>query len=102
MLEDAQLFGIEMPDQSTEPELYEVWPEHRESLLMFLRCQTQWRMGPSGATGLDYRVVLELLRLYNIKDRKAAMDEIQIMEARALELLNEQAAKDSKRRKRKR
>lgn len=102
MLEDAQLFGIEMPDQSTEPELYEVWPEHKESLLMFLRCQTQWRMGPSGATGLDYRVVLELLRLYNIKDRKAAMDEIQIMEARALELLNEQAAKDSKRRKRKR
>ena len=102
MLEDAQLFGIEMPDQSTEPELYEVWPEHKESLLMFLRCQTQWRMGPSGATGLDYRVVLELLRLYNIKDLKAAMDEIQIMEARALELLNEQAAKDSKRRKRKR
>jgi hypothetical protein len=102
VLEDAQLFGIEMPDQSTEPELYEVWPEHKESLLMFLRCQTQWRMGPSGATGLDYRVVLELLRLYNIKDRKAAMDEIQIMEARALELLNEQAAKDSKRRKRKR
>ena len=96
MLEDAKLYNIEISQEKLEPELYEVWPEHKESLLMFLRCQTQWRMGPSGATGLDYRVVLELLQLYNVKDRKAAMDEIQIMEARALELLNEQATKNSK------
>lgn len=96
MLEDAQLYGIEMPKQNLEPKLYEVWVEHKASLLMFLRCQTQWRMGPSGAIGLDYGVVLELFKLYNVKDRQVVMEEIQIMEARALELLNEQAVKDSK------
>ena len=101
MLEDAKLYNIEMPAEKLEPELYEVWREHKESLLMFLRCQTQWRMGPSGAIGLDYGVVLELFKLYNVKDRQVVMEEIQIMEARALELLNEQATKDSKQQKRK-
>jgi hypothetical protein len=46
--------------------------------------------------GLDYRVVFDLFALYNVEDRQLVMEEVQIMEARALELFNDQMAKQAK------
>ena len=54
---------------------------------MFLRCQTQWRVGMSGIIGLDYTSVLEMIKLYN-KDIIAMLENIQIIEAAALQALN--------------
>jgi len=54
---------------------------------MFLRCQTQWRVGISGIIGLDYTSVIEMIKLYS-KDNIAMLENIQIMEAAALQALN--------------
>jgi|TARA_R100000388_G_scaffold13637_1_gene11220 hypothetical protein len=55
---------------------------------MFLRCQTQWRVGVSGIIGLDYTSVLEMIKLYLVEDTVAMLENLQIMEAAALQALN--------------
>jgi hypothetical protein len=76
-----------------KPAEFEVWPENEEIVLMFLRCQTQWRSGPSGLIGLDYGVALGLCRLYQVEDSKTTLEGLQIMEAHALGLIAEQQDK---------
>jgi|TARA_R100000329_G_scaffold5458_3_gene7083 hypothetical protein len=55
---------------------------------MFLRLQTQWRVGVSGLVGLDYTSVLEMIKLYCIEDKKTMLENLQIMESAALRALN--------------
>lgn len=76
-----------------QPIIYYVWREHVAVLEMFMRVQTQWRTGPNGVIGLDYGVVLELAKLKQIEDPVALLDDLQIMEQRARELLNKAASK---------
>jgi len=63
---------------------------------MFLRCQTQWRTGPNGVIGLDYSVVLELCRLYDVGNKAAMLEDLQIMEGHALGLVADAAEKQQK------
>lgn len=81
---------------------FEIWPENVDALSMFMRCQTQWRSGPNGLIGLDYGVVLELCRLYDVEDKKAVLEQMQIMEGHALGLISESAEKQQKAAQRKR
>ena len=60
-------------------------------MLLFLQCQTQWRAGPSGVIGLDYGVVLQIMDLYAVSNRRQALEDLQIMEGRAKELINKAA-----------
>ncbi len=55
---------------------------------MFLRLQTQWRVGVSGIIGLDYTSVLEMIKLYCIEDKKTMLENLQIIEGAALRKLN--------------
>ena len=55
---------------------------------MFLRCQTQWRVGVSGIIGLDYTSVLEMIKLYLVEDTVAMLENLQIMEASVLKAMN--------------
>ena len=57
---------------------------------MFLRCQTQWRVGISGIIGLDYRSVIEMIKLYLVEDTVAMLENLQIMEAAALQVINKE------------
>ena len=57
---------------------------------MFLRCQTQWRVGMSGIIGLDYTSVIEMIKLYLVEDTVAMLENLQIMEAAALQALNKE------------
>lgn len=68
-----------------------VWRENAPAVDLFARVMTQWRMGPAGPVGLDYGVVLAMMRLYRVRERKSVMEDLQIMEARALERFREQA-----------
>ena len=54
---------------------------------MFLRLGTQWRTGPRGLIGLDYRVLEWLLSLYSAKDPRALLEDIQTMESAALQAI---------------
>ena len=79
-----------------KPKEYEVWPEHEDAVLLFLRCQTQWRTTMLGVMGLDYGVILQMLDLYAVSNRPQAMEDLQVMEGRAKQLINEQAEKSMK------
>ena len=68
-----------------------VWPEHLDAVLMFLQCQTQWRTGGSGVIGLDYGVVLQMMDLYTVDNRRQTLEDLQVMESRARDLINKEA-----------
>lgn len=73
--------------------MFEVWPEHENAILMFLRCQTQWRAGGNGVIGMDYGVVLQVMDLYAVDNRRQVLEDLQIMEGYAKELFNKEAVK---------
>lgn len=72
-------------------EHYEVWEENWESLMMFLRMQTQWNVAMTSFIGLKYEVLFGangLMRLYDIENPRDLLEDIQVMEAEALKELN--------------
>jgi hypothetical protein len=54
-----------------------------------VRCQTQWRTGPSGLIGLDYNAVRWAFSLYDVKDQRTMLEDLQIMESEILVKLAE-------------
>jgi hypothetical protein len=67
---------------------FEVLPENWEAVQFFLRCQTQWRTGGGGGmVGMDYGAIAWLLRLYRVKDQRAILEDLQVMEATVLETM---------------
>ena len=71
-----------------ESKAFEVLEENWPTLELFLRCQTQWRTTMNGVLGLDYVAVAWLFRLYAVKDKRAMLEDLQIMEAAAMATLN--------------
>jgi hypothetical protein len=79
-----------------EPAEYLLWPEHWPAVELFIRCMTQWRTGANGVVGLDYGVVLQMASLYQIRDLPSVMEDLQVMELHARELINKKAADGAK------
>jgi len=52
---------------------------------------TQWRMGAGGATGLDYGVLPNVMRLVGVpvKDRPGVFQDIRVMESEAIAVMAE-------------
>jgi len=69
-----------------------VHPDAWPAVTMFLRLGTQWRTGPRGLIGLDYRVVEWFLSLYPSEDPRGLLEDLQTMETAALQLLHRQEA----------
>jgi len=90
---DAAAYGIILEPHHVEPEKYPLWPEHADAVDLFLRCMTQWRASGNGVIGLDYGVVLQLASLYGIRDPGTTLEELQVMELHARDLINKQAEK---------
>ena len=63
-----------------------VYPDNWQSYQVFIDLLTQWRVGRSGITGLDYQALPVVLKIRGIKkrDRAEIFDCIQIMERAAL------------------
>ena len=59
-----------------------------QTVEMFLRCQTQSRVGISGIIGFDYTSVLKMIKLYNIENHIAMLENLQIMEAAVLKTIS--------------
>jgi len=70
---------------------FEVWEENWEIVEMFLRLQTQWRVGMAGPTGLDYAALEWLCRLYSVKDPATLFEGLQLMEVTALSCFNKKS-----------
>ena len=88
---DAAVMGVALPEAPPTAD-FEVWEENWQAIEMFVRCQTQWRTAMSGVLGLDYGAVAWILRLYEVKDQRAVLEDLQIMEAAAMAKLNERGA----------
>lgn len=67
---------------------FEVDEENWDIVGMFLRMQTQWRIGFSGPTGLDYAALEWLCKLYPVEDPAFLFEGLQLMEAAALTTFN--------------
>lgn len=78
-----------MPEQSSVD--CEVWEENWPAVEMFLRVQTQWRTTMNGLLGLDYGAVAWILRLYEVEDPRALLEDLQVMEAAAMAAINDRS-----------
>jgi len=96
--EDLKALGL-MPEaiadlqSRKDAEDFEVWEENLETVQMFMRMQTQWNVGVSGAVGLNYPSLEWLCKLYAVMDPVALFEGIRIMEATALTCFQEQRSK---------
>jgi hypothetical protein len=88
LLADAAAYGVDMPDAMLQEHDYRLWPEHGQVVDLFLRCMTQWRTASNGVMGLDYGVVLQLASLYGIDSPGETLEDLQVMELHARELIN--------------
>lgn len=86
---DAKAFGLALPEPET-PKDFEVWPDNWPAVEVFLRCQTQWRTTMAGVCGLDYSAVEWLFRLYEVEDQPTVLENLQVMEAAAVKILNKE------------
>jgi hypothetical protein len=70
-----------------------VWDENWDAVMMFLRMGTQWQMTMAGYSGMKYEVLLcagGLFDLYDVKDRRGMLEDLQIMETAALAELHKE------------
>jgi hypothetical protein len=96
LLADAAAAGITLPERLIKPKDCVVWADHWPAVELFIRCMTQWRAGANGVLGLDYGVVLQMASLYQIQDLARVMEDLQIMELHARNLINKAAAQEVK------
>ena len=75
-----------MPEQPTVD--CEVWEENWPAVEMFLRVQTQWRTTMNGIMGLDYGAVAWLFKMYSVEDPRSLLEDLQVMEAAAMAVIN--------------
>jgi hypothetical protein len=65
-----------------------VWDDNWPALEMFLRLQTQWRVGMNGLIGLDYGAAAWVLSLYSAPDQhRELLEALQVMEAAVLSII---------------
>ncbi len=94
MANDLKAFGaktaaLELEEQDND---FPVDEENWESVGLFLKLSTQWRVaGMGGFTGLDYAAVDAVFKIYRVKNRVDRLDDLRIMEMAALPVLNEKA-----------
>jgi len=88
---DAAAYGVILEAHHLAPAEYVLWPEHWSAVELFTRCDTQWRADGNGLIGLDYGVVLQMASLYQIKDLPSVMEDLQVMELHARELINKKS-----------
>ena len=77
-----------MKKKEVENDFY-VYQENWEAVMMFLKVQTQWRVGMGGIIGLDYTSVIEMIKLYTDKAIDL-MESIQVIEAAILKTLSKE------------
>lgn len=78
-------------DAPAPPDHFEVWEENWDIVMMFMRMQTQWNVTMGGFVGLKYEVLRWLCDLYSVEDQRTMLDGLRIMEAAALQALNDRS-----------
>lgn len=68
----------------------ELWPENVVPKVVFSAMGSQWRIGFSGPTGLDYGALECVMRVLKVppEDEIDVFDAVRVMEAAALQMMN--------------
>lgn len=82
-------FGFRPEDMGSDE--FEIWPDNWLPVEVFISMGTQWRTGMGGATGLDYGVLPDVMRLRGVPkaDRAEVFDWVRLMEGEALSQMRE-------------
>jgi len=70
----------------------EIWPDNYQAYLLFCTMDTQWRIGMSGPTGLDYAALPMALRMIAAPrtDWQQLMADVRVMESAALQAMRKE------------
>lgn len=85
------MLGVVLPDEERQPENFEVLEDNWEIVMMFMRMQTQWNVTMGGFVGMRYEVLRWLCDLYSVEDQRSMLEGLRVMEAAALQVLNERS-----------
>ncbi|GLO52473.1 hypothetical protein PPUN110474_38740 [Pseudomonas putida] len=68
-----------------------IWPDAWPAFRLFEAMGTQWRMGPGGATGLDYTAIRETAKMIGLKRSELPdiFPDLRAMEHEALAVMAE-------------
>jgi Phage related hypothetical protein (DUF1799). len=85
--EELAVFGL-LPEDM-EDTAVDVWPDNYPAVLALIAMDTQWRVGPSGPTGLDYTALPFVLRMHAVPrgDWPDTFDRVRVLEAEALSVM---------------
>ena len=87
------MLGIVIPELEPEEDFL-VFEENWAAIDLFLKVQTQWRIGGLGnLCGLCYADVISLGRLYETPNLSEVFKDIQLLEITVMGLLNKEAKK---------
>jgi hypothetical protein len=83
--------GIELPDDLVPDgrDDYEVTPEAWPAVSMFLKVQTQWRVGMGAVIGLDYGALRWCFELEEVENPRELLEDLQVIEGRVVEILSQ-------------
>ena len=89
------MLGIANVIPELEPEEdFLVFEENWAAIDLFLKVQTQWRIGGLGnLLGLCYSSVIETAKLYAIEDLPSVFEDLQVLEVTVMSLLNKEGKK---------
>jgi len=89
--DDAAVLGVILEGNDSTSDDCEVFEENWPVVELFLRVQTQWRIGMSGPVGLDYGAVAWVLKLTAEEaSHRSLLEDLQIMEAAVLGFIAKQ------------
>lgn len=79
-----------LSEDDYEPDPVYILPDNWLSVTVFNSLSTQWRVGYSGPTGLDYAVLDGMFKLAGVKnkDRPQVFADIRVMESAALTVMH--------------
>ncbi|ADP06619.1 phage protein [Synechococcus phage S-CBS1] len=83
--------GIELPDDLVPDgrDDYEVTPDAWPAVSMFLKVQTQWRVGMGAVIGLDYGALRWCFELEEVDNPRELLEDLQVIEGRVVEILSQ-------------
>ena len=85
--------GITIPELEPEEDFL-VLEENWAAIDLFLKVQTQWRVGGLGNVfGLCYSDVIETAKLYEIPNLAEVFKDLQVIEITVMSLLNKEGKK---------
>lgn len=87
-IDEAELKAFGLSAADFEHESVEIWPDCLDAYSIFDDMNTQWRIGMSGATGLDYSALPIVLNANSVKISKELLSDLRVMEVAALKEMN--------------